>query len=502
MHIFKKRFPTLMRLKGWMWAILLFGFLVSQSCRRDDGFRDTPAQLSFSVDTLLFDTVFTSVGSATRILKIFNNESELIRLNIFLESGNTSFFRFNADGVKGPIAENIEILGRDSVYVFIEVTIDPDNPLSISPFIVEDNLIIEQGGAQRNIVLAAYGQNANYVPGVNRKASLSLLSCNLGTVVWDDPKPYVVYGILFVDSCELVLPKNTRLYVHGGIVINEDFIYNEGLITIMANGKLTVNGSVSEPVVIQADRLEPSFANTSGQWVGIRFLAGSKDNSINHAIIRNGIVGVRVDSSAELSLKNVVIENTIASGIIGIHSKIYGENLLIHNTGQHSVQLVYGGDYEFNYSTFASYTNNIEALYLDNVFCPFPQCAFNEFRINAAKLRITNTAIVGSRNDEIRFFDIFEKQEPSMFDFDMSHNVLRVRDFLNPENYPNFFNNCTNCYNINPSDRLFRSVAERNFRPDSLSVLLQRGIPIPDVNLDIEGNVRDNSSPTVGCFEL
>ena len=56
-------------------STLILTLLIIFSCSKDDdlmGAGDT-GSLSFSVDTLLFDTVFTTVGSATRYLKVYNN---------------------------------------------------------------------------------------------------------------------------------------------------------------------------------------------------------------------------------------------------------------------------------------------------------------------------------------------------------------------------------------------------------------------------------------------
>ena len=44
------------------------------------------------------------------------------------------------DGVPGNEATDIEIAANDSLYIFGEVTINPDDPLSLSPYIVEDKL--------------------------------------------------------------------------------------------------------------------------------------------------------------------------------------------------------------------------------------------------------------------------------------------------------------------------------------------------------------------------
>ena len=58
--------------------------------------------LTFSVDTIVFDTVFTTVGSTTKQFKIYNPSSKSIQIDeIELMGGDQSPFRLNVDGEKG-----------------------------------------------------------------------------------------------------------------------------------------------------------------------------------------------------------------------------------------------------------------------------------------------------------------------------------------------------------------------------------------------------------------
>ncbi|MBK7634969.1 MAG: hypothetical protein IPJ13_12280 [Saprospiraceae bacterium] len=153
-----------------LYGIILFGIILSISaCRKDDYYESNDVKLRFSVDTLRFDTVFTSLGSATRSLKVYNPKDQPIKVDVTLKNQNNRFFRINADGIKGPVVKNIEIGSRDSIYIFVETTIDPNQPLSISPFVIEDHLDISVNGNTQKLYLEAWGQNANYVPLYQRK---------------------------------------------------------------------------------------------------------------------------------------------------------------------------------------------------------------------------------------------------------------------------------------------------------------------------------------------
>jgi len=264
------------------------------SCREDQIVDSPEIDLSFSLDTLRFDTVFTEVGSITRFVKIYNNELDAVIIDqIRLKNNDQSFFRLNADGITGDPISNIRIEGLDSIYVFVEATINPDNPLSISPFIIEDNILVTANESEYDVQLEAWGQNANYVPDLDSAGVITPVTCN-GSITWNDKKPYVIYGVLDIAQCDLIIEAGTRIYVHGGIAINENGIYNDGLLVIRGSSSLTINGTTEEPVTILSDRLEEPFLEVQGQWGGILILAESSNNKISNAIIQHSIIGISV----------------------------------------------------------------------------------------------------------------------------------------------------------------------------------------------------------------
>ena len=141
--------------------------------------------------------------------------------------------------------------------------------MSASPFVIEDRILFETNGNQQSVLLEAWGQNANYLP--NQFSSGVIWSpCTASEITWDDDKPYVVYGIMVVDNCTLNIPAGTQIYMHGGITRNTQLgIFNEGIMFVQRNGRLVMNGTLEDPIVIQGDRIEPEFAEQPGQWSGI-----------------------------------------------------------------------------------------------------------------------------------------------------------------------------------------------------------------------------------------
>ncbi len=478
-------------------------------CDNEDDFTtDGSAQLEFSLDTLRFDTVFTELGSATRSFKIYNRNDQSIRISkIYLESGNSARWQLNVDGLPGNAQQDIEVLANDSIYLFAKVTIDPNQPLAASPFVIEDRIVFETNGNTQKVNIEAWGQNANYFPSRFNKGVAVRLSCDNGDLVWDDPKPYVIYGAVFVDSCELVIPAGARIYVHGGLAQNDLFggIYNDGVIYVLQAGKITVQGTKEKPVIIQGDRLEESFLDNDGQWNGIVFAKGSRGNVMEYVTVRNSRFGLFVDSTADLTIRNSQIYNTSSSGLIGFRSTITAENTLVYNNGATSVLLVQGGDYNFTYCTLASYGNNSSALGMNNFYCYDENCDIRkDYRLNA---RFVNSIIVGSQNDELETSDISDRKNPALFNVQFQDCIVRVDDLLRNLNgqYADFFEAfCKPCVNATRNDKLFVDENEGKFQLDSLSIADGKAKPVfspRSITIDLEGKNRSATAPDIGAYE-
>jgi hypothetical protein len=485
------------------YACALMLLLTLTFCQKEKFSTDPADKLEFSTDTLRFDTVFTQLGSATRFFKIYNRHKESIRIaKIYLENGSNSSFNLNIDGISGDAQENLEIAPNDSMYVFAEVTINPND--EFSPFVLTENIVFETNGNVQKVVLEAFGQNANYLPSRFGAGGVAGFGCGGGEWIWDDPKPYVIYGVLIIDSCTVRIPKGTRVYVHGGLgkFVDDEGItqrYNDGFIAFVNQGKLIVEGTLEEPVIFEGDRLESEFDDEPGQWTGLWLQAGTKGHNIEHCIVRNSIIGIRVDSAAELTLRNSQIYNTASSGLIGVHAKITAENCLFHTNTGFGIQLEYGGEYEFNYCTVGSYGVDGEALRMGNAICLDPGCGL--FVSNKLTARFQNCILFGSRNDQITLFDRLD--DPSQFDYELKNCIVRVRDLIKDTAYPDFLDHCQPCINADNRDTIFVDVNKRNFRLDTLNSIANRyAVPVPGIERDLDGKTRDAINPDAGCYEI
>ena len=157
--------------------------LVVSSCRKDTILTDGSAQLAFTQDTILFDAVFTTIGSVTKHFKIRNEYNQAINITaVDLASGTNSNFRINIDGVPGVAFNNIEIPANDSLFVFVEATIDPTGVNT--PLIVEDSIVFLTNGNEQKVWLHAWGQDAYF----HNREEIAV------STIWQADKPHVIYG--------------------------------------------------------------------------------------------------------------------------------------------------------------------------------------------------------------------------------------------------------------------------------------------------------------------
>ena len=341
-----------MKLIKQFFLLIFFALFIFSSCKKDVLLTDSSAKLSFSTDEVLFDTVFTTVGSTTKIFRIINPHSQKINISkIFLAGGNNSQYRINVDGVSGKSFNDVEIMGGDSLFVFVQVTVNPTGVNS--PLLIKDSVIFETNGNIQHVRLTAVGQDV-YLHKPDHFSTTgfppySIINCNDN---WVNDKPHLIFGYAVVDSaCSLTIQAGTRVYLNNGAVL---WVYN--------GATLVINGAKGNEVTFQGARLEPDYKEIPGQWGKIWLSAGSKNNVIDWAVIKNGSIGVQADTigastNPTLQITNTIIKNMSAAAIFGQGSFIRSYNCVFANCGQYVAALTIGGKYKFEQCTFANYWN-------------------------------------------------------------------------------------------------------------------------------------------------
>lgn len=467
----------------------------------EDFLTGNDVELRFSTDTLTFDTVFTSRGSATRLFKVYNDANDPVRIDRIFVAGRTGVeFTFNVDGFMGPEASDVVIYGGDSIFVFVEAEVDPGDPQDVSPFIAEDLLVFEAGENERTVVLEAFGQNALYLNGFGRGNFFQPI-CQDGEFTLPSDLPVVIYGSMVIDSCTVRALAGTRLYFHGGIQRNIDLvggsgIFNDGFIFTFPEGRLELLGTREEPVLLAVDRLEEGFGESRGGYRGLIFGPGSRGNRIEHTELRNAIIGVTADSLAEVTIENSVISDIGGQAIAGYQSDITVRNSLLHSTSGTTLQFIKGGNLTIEHSTLANYGSDGVALLLDNAACDDERCL-----VAPLSARVSNSILAGGDQSELALQDIFSGDRPGTFDVSMDNTVVRVDERL-LDSFPNFFGGiCRDCVELAFGDDLFEDISEDDYRPDSLSVARGVGVYLPALPEDLDGNPRDTERPDAGALE-
>lgn len=476
-----------------IFIITLFLF-ASQACKKEHQINpDSKLKLSFSADTVLFDTVFTSLGSATHQLRIYNNHADDLKISsIRLLGGESSPYRINLDGENATEFYDKIIPANDSLFSFLRVTINP-NDLN-TPFVVEDELEFITNGNTQVIKLLAWGQNANYIVGDKVTGAIAgkykIVADSLQTTVWTPERPYVIYGYALINSYgTLRIEAGTKVYCHQGSGI---FAWSDG--------QLIIDGTAEAPVIIQGDRLEAYYNDTPGQWDQIMLMDGraGADHRISHAIIRNGFIGINCQSALKvtecaLRIDNTIIENQSAYGLYSILYPVEAKNFVIANCGTTNFW-AFGGNYRLLHGTIANYWNGNE--HKDNIGMQLLNYATDsqsgELFYYPINIEMSNCIVYGTQEDE--FKTSFSPEVDSTFLLD--HCLIKTGKYTG--NMAGF-SHCL--FNYDP---FFADIRTNDLHIDSIaSPVIGTGNPIiaNELPYDLDG-VNRLGAPDMGAYQF
>ena len=417
--------------------IVILSIITFTSCRKDFSAKLNSGNLVFSKDTVFLDTVFTNIGSSTYNLKVYNKSSQAISIpSIKLGRGENSSYRLNVDGIPGKQFQNVEILAKDSMYVFVETTI---NFNQVTNPIYTDSIVFDSGDKLQDVKLVTLVQDAHFLyPSKNANSLVDSIKIGIDSsgneikvngfylndnTTFTNEKPYVIYGYWAVPNGKtLTINAGSNIYFHA----NSGFLIDK-------NATLIMKGEVNNPIKIEGDRLEPEFSNVPGQWGTIWLRAGSKNNLIENTIIKNASAGIIIDSignnNPTLTIKNSQIYNSSNFGILGRETNIYGENLVVNNSGQSSLACTVGGNYNFVHATFANFWNQSLRQYpsvlINNYFTYIKNGTQITEPRNLQAANFTNCIIDGNNNIEF----ILDKVDGANFNYTFKNNLLRFNDF-------------------------------------------------------------------------
>ncbi|MDR2681383.1 MAG: hypothetical protein LBC47_11305 [Tannerella sp.] len=313
--------------------------------------------LSFSTDTVSFDTVFTTIGSTTGYFMIYNRNEEALKIDkIVLAGGSRSNFRINVDGRKGDLFGDIPVWKKDSLYVMVEVTVDPND--ENTPFVIYDSIVFLTNGMTQSVLLEAYGQNAHILKGGTTFAANTTLTAE---------RPYLVYdSIMIPEGVTVNIEQGASFYMHSKA-------------KWLIDGTIKANGTQEKPVVFRGDRLNNysfliSYDNIPAQWDGLFFGASSFENELHYTLIRNGISGLTFKKSTpdrkKMTISNSQIKNMDGNVLRSENCHIEASNTEFSNASRYLVMLA-GGKYQFSHCTMANY---MPGSFISNLSGRFEKC--------------------------------------------------------------------------------------------------------------------------------
>jgi hypothetical protein len=464
--------------------------IVFTGCRKEQIYTGDDAQLQFSKELITFDTVFTTIGSVTRVLKVLNPHKNTIKTDISLLGGNTSSFSVNVDGVSGTSFKDIEIRGKDSIFIFIKVNLNPN--AQNMPMIIADTLAFFTNGNRQNVELVACGEDAIFLVSndtlVNEKGEfimcVNIVAESGETITWTKDKPYVIYGAAMVrPNAKLIIEAGTRIYLHKKAMI---WVYG---------GCIHVNGTKEDSVVFQGDRRSEAYERDFSQWDRIWICEGKNDNIINYAVIKNAFIGIQAeifekDLGNKLILTNTEIRCSEFCNFLGKGYTVEAYNNIFSNSAKYCVALQQGGNYTFiNNTIYNQYSyspvRTAPAVLFSNYYMPdittiIPgnfQCRFINNIVYGNKEIELDCGIKKDVNFELYVENCLIKTKQSVLDKFTSHsNIILNKD---------------------PS---LEDIKIYDFRLKADSPCKGAGKITTEVQQDITGAVR-NSPPSIGAYE-
>lgn len=500
----------------WLFLFVGFALLLFSACERRV-ITVEKGDLLFSADTVKFDTIFTTIKAPTEWLAVTNNTGNNIKVaRIWLGGGAQSDFDLIIDGVKTIDAKEVILPAKDSIYVFVSMKSNAKDRF------VEDYIHFKVGEKEQKVLIRAYIMDAyfhattakfTFIDGVPQ-LSYDTAFCD---VVMRNDKPHVIDGPFYVpEGCTLTIeagtqvhftPYKLRVKVPGQLATYIFFSM------IHVAGTLKVKGQPGNPVVLQQSRLQtlPEWSNYTeqpGQWRGIWLTGISKDNEIEHALLKNGMFGIQIDSTSvngnpKLTLRRTEIRNQQSAGVATVFYNRGGinpnaptllmDNCLIYNCSGGAFSMSKGGWVEAYNCTFDNsgrFSSKNGTVGVFNYYSPEPGVIEGPYDIKA---RFVNCNIFGNSTHELVVGDIAGAQKEILF-----QNCLVKLD-ESKYNYDAYFQNVLK--NQNPK---YAEVSKYNYRLKAGSPCIDAGEDLPQLPLDLRGRADSaHKSPfDIGAFEF
>ncbi len=505
-------------MRHFLLAFILLGCLSAllPGCEPKEDLVQTSGSLDFVQDTVLFDTVFTTVRTVTKRLWVYNRNRGAVKTDISLGEPGMSPYSLVVSGDAGPGASGVTVRGNDSLLILVRATVGDNGTATVAKqFVVADQINFLTNGNAQSVKLVAYGQNAYFEHGVITQ-----------NTTWKTDKPHVILsGVAVAPGITLRIPRGARIYAHAGaqLQVQGTLLVNDLTEPNAFAPTDTVKDTNANIVRFGGDRLEPFYADVPGQWGGIVFTASSHDNQIRYAEIKNASFGlllyndaptgphpdVTVDntvikniSGASVSFASAVLPLDTGGGIISISGDVKATNCLFANCVEYAV-LGSGGVYDFNFCTVANYPGttsprkSASLTFTDKSLIPDVKA------LSAPQVTVRNSIVWGSNSDEL----LFDDNDAYRANIIVHNSLLRTTDYAGTAlAAPGKFGLVDVSLDNSVADPLFvRSPANAGSRYDFSLQDVSPAIKRPPFGAapdrDLRNLPRSKTAPTVGAYE-
>lgn len=469
------------------------------SCKDQILTTDSDAYIQFSADTIQFDTVFTSFGSSTRTIMVYNPNANAVRISRVWWQRGQCFFA-NLDGENNPDHwQDITLFGGDSLFLFVRTQIDPYNA-SAHP-VERDTLYFEVNGHRQSIGVEAYGMDVELI----RSKELCTIYPNGHRFTAD--KPYLIYDTILV-SGTLTIEPGATLYMHQSA-------------NIIAYGSVSALGTREQPVRIMGDRTDYLFPQVpyrvaSGQWGGIYLyrldtLCGAMPihYDLQHIHLLSGQVGLfcysdNANRRARMRLHNARIHNMSAYGLVLENTDAEVSNTEISNCASFGMYLC-GGTHRVEHSSVANFygypytTLNIHNTPREDVAAVYIQAS--SYDMAPSQSSIYNSIITGAVQPAL----VIDSVPDTGFLGCIAGCYLRCDSDSATASWGH-----SNTYAL-PTDTVFKNTYYKygeylyyDFHLTATSAARHIGLPLDSLHLDILTDLdnlpRDAQHPDAGCY--
>lgn len=503
MQILRMRFSRL----HTIWLPLAAALLLALgSCETPQRFEEK-GELAFSTDTLAFDSIFTTFAAPSGRLIVYNNTDHNILISrVWMDDQLETVFSLIADGRRGDDQAEFPLAKGDSLLVLVTFK------SGLRDAYTEGFVNFRVGEKAQRVLVRARIIDAFLFRTVRDSAGGYRIPVITRDTTFTPQKKIVIDGPLIVaNGATLTIAAGTQIFFTP-FKVKDEFSGSYQLFSLIyvETGSLRVLGTRQQPVLLQGSRFDSLYMENPAQWRGLWLSKDSRNSLVEHAVIKNGLIGIRVDSSAwdgqpKLTMRYTEVRNMGYAGVLGLGYDPNGlgnapqllmENCLVNNCKDYTMALSGGGNYAFYNCTFGNYTfafNRRNPQLLVNNYLSDGVSILAQYDLRA---HFFNSIVWGSREEELSLDD-----KGRSFDLRFDHCMVKTStDTRRTYDYsPYFF---TTQQNIDP---LFNDPRSYDYRLKAGSLAIDAGLDFSTrYTVDFRNDpafVRSDGKFDIGCYE-